>query len=388
MENIKSIEELQSLLKAQMEQKENNTPDNSTTTTPVVETPVEATNTPVVDTPTETVKQVNETSETTKQPKITAQKLLETVSVDLSSINIIRSDNPLGIHQELNSIFLKPSYEVIALQSGYRVSMKALNNDDMIKVRKFTGTEREQNMKLFNFVYRNMENLSVGRIDFNTWLNITAEADFETLTYGLFCATFPHETDYSVRCGECGHINNVKISKESLIRAVNAEETGEYVRTILSNNYDAKEIVKHSLVNYTKRIILPESKTIIDLHTPTLKNYVDSLTNAERFKSAYEPELFGYLKHIKDVFIPHLNSIATGKVSYIQIETIEDKLTVINKISKVDREALEKELAEKANKYKVEYKLPDITCAGCGAPIKNIVVDVTEVLFQNIVRAF
>ena len=313
-------------------------------------------------------------------------KILSNINVDLSSINIVKSSNPLGTHAELENLFLKPSYDVIALQSGYRTAFRALNNDDMIKVRKFSGTEREQNLKLFTFVYQHMVNSNLGKITFEDWMKVTAEADFETLVYGIYCATFPEEQEYTVGCMHCGKENKAKISKEWLIQAKDDAKVGAYIQDLLSKNYPAGELVKHSVVNNKVRIMLPKSKVIMDLVTPTLADYIRTISRAETNKNV-EPEIFGYLKHVGDIFIPHIQALAEGRADFLQLESIEDKIRTIINIDPEDRKMLDKAINDKMNTYKVEYKLPDLTCRHCEKEVKDITVDMTEVLFQNIAKA-
>jgi hypothetical protein len=313
------------------------------------------------------------------------EALLSGLSVDLTSVNIVKSSNPLGTFQEIETLYTRPSYDVIALQSGYRVAFKPLNNNDMIRVRKFGGTEREQNLKLFTFVFSMMVNSSLGKISFEDWLKVTSEADFETLIYGIYCATFPDEGDYNVTCPHCNKENKTKIGKEHLIQVKDVKATGSYINDLLNKNYAPNELVKHSVVNMTKRLITPKRKTIVELTTPTLADYLRSLQRAEQHRGI-EPELFGYLKHISKIMIPHLQSFAEGKPSFIELETVEDKIRVIVEMPKEDKQALDKEINEKMNQYKVDYKLPGINCGGCGQAITNINVDLTDVLFQNIAR--
>jgi hypothetical protein len=314
-----------------------------------------------------------------------ARKVLAALNIDLSAINIRKSDNPLGTHQEMDTLFLKPSFEIVALQSGYRAAFRALNNDDMIKVRKFTGTEKEQNLKLFNFTYSKMVNANFGKIDFDLWLKITSEADFETLIYGIYCATFPEEGDYNVICGSCEKTNKAKISKELLIQAKDENEVGSYIRDLLSKNLPANELVKSSVVNNTRRIILPVSKTVLDLTTPTLHDYIRTLNRAEQHP-AVEPEIFGYLKHIGTMAIPHIQALSEGRLEFIELETIQDKIRVIIDIDPEDKAFLDKEISAKMDAFKVSYKLPNLKCGHCGEMITDITVDLTNTLFQSIAR--
>ena len=320
-----------------------------------------------------------------KKPS-TREEILSSREVDIKKFKVVKSANPLGTFKELDALFLKPSYDVIALQSGYRSAFKAMNNDNMIAIRKFSGSEREQNLKLFNFVFNQMVNSSLGKVSFDTWLKVTAENDFETLIYGIYCATFPNENDYDVTCPHCATVNKMKISKERLIRACDVEETSQYINGILSKNYPPDELVKHSVVNMTERVMLPGTKIICDIVTPTLADYLRTLHRSEQMKN-FEPEIFTYLKYLGDMFIPHIYSFTTdSEPEFIQLETMDDRLRAIVDMPVSDRRALDKAIKEKNSKYKVEYKLPDCNCIKCHGEIKNIVVDMTEQLFLNTVK--
>ena len=95
----------------------------------------------------------------------------------------------------LNNLTLaatSPSYSVMALKSGYRAAMGALTNNDKAAMRNLSGSEIEQNEKLLRIVHRKiMENSTGERLSFEEWTSITAEADFETLLFGIYAATFP-----------------------------------------------------------------------------------------------------------------------------------------------------------------------------------------------------
>jgi len=69
------------------------------------------------------------------------------------------------------------------------------------------------------------------------------------------------------------------------------------------------------------------------------------------------------------------------------LDTIEDKIHTIVHMDSSDKKYLDKCIREKMDTYKVEYKLPDLTCKHCEKKIDNITVDLTEILFQNIVKA-
>lgn len=379
---IKSMEELDAILNQPTQVEK--APEEKVVDTPkevVAEKIVEE---KVVDIPKEAVAEKAEEVIAEKKA-VSLQNILANMSIDVSNVKIVRASNPLGVQQELDNLFLKPSYEVIALQSGYRAALQPMNNIDMIRVRKFTGTEKEQNLKLFALVFNHIVNSGLGKIKFEEWLKITSEADFPTFVYGIYCATFPEKSEYNVTCPHCGKENTTAIGKEYLVQ-VNDQSTGPYITQILSQNYPPSELVKHSVVNMKERYVLPTSKVVLDVVTPTLSDYIKTLQRAENFKGI-EREIFAYLNNIGDVFIPHLQAFSEGRAEFIQLETIEEKARVIADIPPSDKKALETFIKEKADKYRIDYKLPDFKCSGCDEEIKNIIVDMADVLFQSMARA-
>lgn len=325
----------------------------------------------------------NEQVEPTKEIKQETIKPSTTLKFDLSTIKIRRSENPLDTFENIKELTLRPTFDVIALQSAYRLSFKSLNNDDILKIRKVSGTAYETNRKMLLHIFNHIENFSVGKIDFDTWLKITSEKDFDTLVYGLYCATYPKESDYVIACPHCNSKNTLKMSKESLIE-VKDNKVFDVVKSIVDRKLSPRELIKESSLNYANRIALPESNIIIDLINPSLFDMLQAYNKIVEYKNV-EPEIFGYLKHISNILIPDMKTYnRTGDLSFIQLESIEDKLAIIKELNADDSKYLIKAITDKLEEYRVEYKLPNIKCNKCTNEITNINVDMTEVLFRKL----
>ena len=369
MNNFSNIDELESFLASDSQ-------DNQSTT--LLQPPQEEGKAPTSEEP----KKEN----TEKIRTLTTSEILSSmqIKVDLSKVNIVRTDNPLTSFQELERLFSKSSFDVIALKSGYRASFSAMNNQDMIRVRKISGTIKEQNVKLMRIIYDHMVSNSIGKISFPDWLRVTAEADYETLIYGIYCATFPNDVDYSVNCPNCKHKNTLKIGKDHLVQVID-DTLYNYVDTVINERKTVQELIRESELNNTTRIILPESKIIIDISLASIEDLINSLKNAE-VNTGYEKEIFGYLKHFSAIMVPIVRTFIDGNPQWLEITSVQEKANVIANIPFSDRTYLETCITEKTNKNTVSYRLPDCKCGACGEPIKNINVDMTEVLFQNIAK--
>jgi hypothetical protein len=309
-------------------------------------------------------------------------KMLSSINVDLTNIKIVDDSDIFKTFDNLDKITVKPTFEVVALQSGYRASFKSLNNNGMIRARKISGTEYEQTMKLLKLIHEHIETTSVGSVPFKEWLRLTSEPDFETLAYGLYCATYNKETDYMITCPKCNRTNTVKVSKEALLE-VKDPKAYEYIQTLLSRKLTPQQLLKESVLNTKDRIILPESKCIIDISLPSLQDNLESLSKPANYPNV-EPEIFGYMKYIDKFMIIDLEALRQGTVQYIHLTRLEDILKVIISLSKADRLVLEEKLTVKRNTYRIEYKIPEFNCTGCGHTISSLPVSSIEILFQSI----
>jgi hypothetical protein len=320
------------------------------------------------------------------------KSILSNVTVDIDAVQPIRSDNPLSVQQQLqviSTIDASPSFPVIALKSGYRVSFKALNNNEKIAVRNFRGTPYDQTVKLLKLVYSKIAESSVGTFSFNDFLRVTADEDYETLLYGIYYPTFPAATEYTIQCPHCQSRNNVKLLPDTLIEVVDQDKAGTYVADVLQGVNRGKDFLANSMVAKTKRIILPKSRIIIELLTPTLQRMLDNMTLTTKFNGKFEEEIIVLNKYIKSVMIPNVEAFNRGVAEYFEVSDIHQILPLIAGLDADDLKVLNKGISDRIRQYRVQYRIPAFTCASdnCKKPIENIDVDITSLLFFAIAAA-
>lgn len=315
------------------------------------------------------------------------KRVLSEAIIDPDNIQIDTSSsaNPLLIHSQL-SILEKvrpaPSFPVIALKSGYRADFGALNNNEKITVRNINGSILDQTTKLLRLVHSKVLNTSVGGLKFEDFLNITAEDDFDTLLYGIYYATFPTETEYSVTCPHCERENKVKLCPDHLIEVIDQERAGKYVNEVLNNYGRGREFLENSLVAKPNRIVLPESKIVVELITPTLRRMLDNLRLAETLKQ-YQGEIVTTTKYIGKMFIPNIEAMMHGNTSYFPMANTNEIVGIVNGLSGDDFQFLRKALSARYRQYRVEYRIPNFNCAhgNCSKEIANIDMDLTRMIF-------
>ena len=333
---------------------------------------------------------------TAQQAQYEAQRhsiedLLAKTIIDPSNIVVVEGNkNIVEMQTSLNNLTLaatSPSYSVMALKSGYRAAMGALTNNDKAAMRNLSGSEIEQNEKLLRMVHRKiMENSTGERLSFEEWTSITAEADFETLLFGIYAATFPNETEYSVDCPKCAKANILKVRPEALIEAIDQEGTSNYIREVLDGYGKGREFMQNSELAKTTRVVLPESKIIVDVALSSLRGMLNTMSAARKLGNTYQAELVVLTKYIKGLYVPNLEALRQGKVEYFSVSDLGQIIRVMaENMSGKDLQELKKAIVKAESRYMVTYRLPKFTCANssCGHQIDTS-VDVTRLVFTGI----
>ena len=316
------------------------------------------------------------------------RKILENAVIDLNNITIVTDNetDPLEMSAQLQMIEAsrpKVVTPIIALKSGYKADMLALTSMDKIDMRNLQGTLMDQTIKMLRIVHRKVGETSVGKLKFEDWLAITAEEDYDTILFGLYSSTFPKATEYTVTCGHCKTKNNLNLFPSHLLEVVDRDNASKYVQEVLEGWNRGKDFLAESLVAKTSRIMLPKSRFVIDLCTPTLRNMLDNLTVMERMKQ-HPGEIVSLLKYIRGFNIPNIQALAQGKVVYHAVGNQLDRLTHITKLEAEDLSYLRKEIGKRITSNMVTYQIPSFQCANqsdCGKEIKNTTVDLTQLLF-------
>jgi hypothetical protein len=316
-------------------------------------------------------------------------QVLNAAVIDPNNIEIAPSSNdPMSIHTQLRIIAAanpEITFPVIALKSGYKADMLALSNADKIDVRNLKGSVLDQTSKMLRIIYNKIQDTTVGKISYDEFLNLTAEDDYETLLFGIFTATFPNATEYNLNCPHCKQQNNLSIYPGQLIEVIDKERAGKYVQEVLGGYNRGREFLANSLVAKSERKLLPTSKIIIEVATPTLRNMLANLMTVERLKN-HNGELLAITKHISKMYIPDVNAMAQGRVIYHEITSKDDILPILVKLPAADMTATRAAISERVRQYHIEYRIPDFNCASstCSKPITNVGIDMMNLIFLGI----
>lgn len=313
---------------------------------------------------------------------------MPTLDFDINDIKVVTSANPLDTQRNLSEVLsmsTSPAQPVVALKSGYRASVSAMNNNDKIAIRNTRGTDYEQVLHILKLLY---SKLTFPKSDvpmtFDRWLKITAEADYETLVYGLYAATFPAETEYSVDCPHCRSKNTLKVRPEHLIEVIDQKNTSEYIRNVLDNMTRGVAVMDNPLVSQRFKLRL-SNNIVVELGTSSLQEMLDGLTAVKQLEGQYEGALVAMTKYVKTLYVPNLPAFQQGKQEFLALKDRAQILNVLKALPGKDIHEMRRSIARFEAQLLVEYRLPKFRCANpaCSKEIDTD-VDMNTLLFIGI----
>jgi len=316
-------------------------------------------------------------------PTKASKNILDSLVVDLEHFDIIDA-NVIDETQFTNAALdSDASYQVICLRSGFSGSMTSLNFKDKDRIRNSNLDAFNERKMIYSIAHTKMSSSSVGKMSFAEFLKITAYSDIDTLMFGIFCQTYPGNTEFTINCGNCQFPINTSINPQAFIQ-IKDNDVFAYVDEILSNQHAPLELLGKSLVHTTRRIILPKSKLIIYIKTPSLQDHLNLLSHYNAASMANLRETIGIMTYIDKLYYPNMAAIkASGRPVYSELKEFGKKLDVVYRLKDGDDDFLNGEINKREEKHNVSYRLKEMECPQCKHNIKDMDIDIERLLFYQ-----
>lgn len=333
-------------------------------------------------------KKTSTAKKTTKPIKeMSPLDVLDKIEVDMNSIII--NDNKTDLDKIDDFEFVlndKSTYQVVLNQSCYVAHMQGLRLADINMLNNSTGGLFETQYRKYQVLHKMINTSSIGKIDFKTFLNITSYFDLPTLYFGTYMETFPGKTEFTITCGHCKRKIDVKIDNESFI-AVRDDNIYSHMDEILRSVNSPESALRNSLVNKIERRMLPKSKIIVEIQTPSLNDHLNLLSSIKEDKVDEIRNMLLTLLFIKKLYFPDVREIKKqGKPVYFSVNKRDEIFRIIRDLSPEDVTELGNSIGQRIDKYSIEYKIKSFKCTNCHEEVGDIPVDIEELLFQEILR--
>jgi hypothetical protein len=305
--------------------------------------------------------------------------------IDLDSIIVDDDVTEFKLHQA-EGLFEEgaATTSVVCTKSAYSAQMLGLNMVNKTRMLASTDNLLEERRKFFKLVYDHISLMNIKKPSFELWLRITAFSDVETLCYGIYAQTYGSKAvEFNLNCGtaSCKAETTIGVKAVDIARSEDTGIAGR-INSILNLIKDIDGLKEHTLVGKPFRVLLSNSKIVIDFSTPSINDYLDMVNILGREVNL--ADLVSRVMFIKTLLLPDYHRFkATGKLNYFKITSKQKIFELLGQLGDEDGVQFDEESKKIFTKFEVNYKLPATTCTGCGTKIDSITVDMERMLFQR-----
>jgi hypothetical protein len=347
----------------------------------VVEKPVK----PKASTPRKRNTTATKPKASPKKKQVTPRDLLKNIKIDINNIEF-SDKSPLEKVDDIEFILNgKPSFQVVANQSGYIAHMESIRLADINAITNSTMDMYASKQKLYKTVFSKINTTSVGKMDYKTWLRVTSFFDLPSLMYGIYNQTFPGDTNFEVTCRHCQQPTDVIVNNETLID-VKDEATYSKLGEIVNHAKKPEDLLSESLVNKYTRSVLPEDKILVDIQTPSLWNHLELLASIDKRQLEELDDVIGTMLFIKNLYVLDITALQQGKVRYSEVTDKNQIVNILRNLEVNDAKALGDAISDRTEKYAIYYQIKDHNCSKCGNSVGDIPVDMETMLFTQILQ--
>lgn len=313
-------------------------------------------------------------------------KEIETISLNTIKRKRVKKGSADKILKKMNSI--KTTSVVLPL-SGLVVKLSGCSTFELMGLVEQGNDTKESTIARWSLIHSKIVDTSIGKLSFDKFLKSVSTFDYETLVYGILCATFPEEDVFPLNCPDC----NTEIKHKYVVRQLlRAEEMTDKFKEAFKKTIDssyteemAKKCFEESLVNTEVAIQLPESGYITSICAQSAYDFIyDSLTSIKNMGEKYQQATI-LTTAINSICVPDPDDPTT----YFEVMDSEDKIKLIYGLGTKDISILGAKIEELLDGMHFTFGLFDVNCPNkkCRNHIDSIPVDMDTILFHKYQQA-
>jgi len=327
--------------------------------------------------------------ERAKLQKVKSIKLKEVETIELKSIKTKKAKTGIAdrILQKRNTV---RNTNIVLPISGLTMVMKGCSTFELMGL--ITG-DQVNVMTLvakWTLLHSKVESTSIGKMDFNTFLNNVASLEYDILVYGVLCATFPDEDTFPLTCPMCKTEIEHKYEMRSLLRAEEmSEKLMGMVKHVADNSYTeemAKKCFDESVLNTEKSILLPDSEFICTIGVQNAYSFIyDSVNAIDKLEEKYNQATI-ISSAVSKIFVPNPDD---DGATYLEVDDTTDKIKLIYSLNAKDISILSTKIGEITEGLEFKFGLMDITCPNkkCRHHVNSVEVELDTILFHKYQQA-
>lgn len=311
------------------------------------------------------------------------------MNFNVDEIEIVEEPAGLSKIDDYDIVFNAiPTYQVVCNQSRYVAHMAALKYKDSLAIQQSTNSIYTERERIYRMIYDKIEDCSIKNMSYKDFLKLTSFYDVDTLLFGIYQQSFPGDTEFTIECKHCKTSHTIKVKNENLIATKN-EEVYKNIQEIISSVSTPADSLKHSVVNKTTRKVLHDSKLVVDIAIPSLKDHLDLLGSVKQDVIMSQEELITVMLHLKGLYTMNVKATKqSGTPKYYKIEGKEEIARTIKDLTLNDEKELKQLIFDKINTLSIDYAIKSFDCpnSACRKELGNMAINIEQLLFFRMLQ--
>jgi len=300
--------------------------------------------------------------------------------VDLNKIKVINK-NELDKERDLRSALYgnKAAFQIVAAQSGYMAKVLPLVHKDIMDILRENLNIYERQKSLFYTVWEKIYDTSIGKMNFENWLQNTSVEDMETFYYGIYASTFPNEGSFRFTCPACEAERDYKVNHGNLIKTTDSEHMKKLIDKVSREASSAEKMREFSLIGKNQAIQLSQTNIIVELRTPSLMDLLEILKTVPEKTIDKDSKNIVYMLYVNRLLIPSKDGS-----TYFEEYKKPAILRVIDTLPIDDANEFKDAVDERIDENRITYSIKNIKCSECGHEVNEVPLSVENILFTLI----
>ena len=322
-----------------------------------------------------------------EQEKLERVKKIKLEEVEVVELPVIKTKRAKkgSAKKILNKINTVRSTSVVLPVSGITVDVTGCSTYELLTLLtddRENPVESQRNK--WALIHSKVLNTSIGKLNFDEFLNNVAQMEFDVLVYGVLCATYPEEDSFPLNCPKCKTQFRHNYQVRSLLRAEEiSEKMMDAIQYTVDHSYtaeDAKECHEGAVLNNVETIKLPESGYLFTIGIQTAQEFMEESLNAlDDLDEKYNQSAI-LASAVKAVYIEDPED---GE--YFMLDDQMDIIETIFSLRDRDLLVLGQKIGKIVEGMNYTFGLMDITCSNprCRQHTNSVEVRLTDILFHK-----
>lgn len=281
---------------------------------------------------------------------------------------------------------------VVLPASGYVATVAGCTPHELMTLQADNQNNLLREQTIWSTIHSKVTDTSIGKMDFDKFMENTASVDQDVFIYGILQSTFPDDDSITLRCQnpECvdkkGNPKEYehKYSVRSLLRV---EELSEETQARIASYIDASVSSEQALLAHDEApvmqslaIRLPESGIVLELQLKSAYDYMEVLRSSlnNNLDSKYA-QAAAMATTINVALLPP----AEGEEEYSEIYDFAELTQVVYALSNKDYLLFTHKAMDFNKETSFNFGFIDVNCPHCGEVTEVLDLPISDILFYR-----